>query len=199
MGRLFRADEFMPIAMEYGSHPITQDLKAATLFPYARSVEEVESTKPGVTTTDLVKTGQRSWAESKPNISPIKYNEDEDTRGPITIAIASEADVPDSLRPAASGDGKKEPKTRLVVVGDSDFAANAYLDFSGNSDLFLNMVGWLAQMEDLISIRPKNPEDRRVNLTMSQVGMVRLITLLLMPLLTVIAGFLVWWQRRNKS
>ena len=50
-----------------------------------------------------------------------------------------------------------KPETRLVVVGDSDFAANAYLGTGGNRDMFLNIVNWLAQQENMISVRPRNP------------------------------------------
>ena len=48
-----------------------------------------------------------------------------------------------------------KPETRVVVVGDSDFASNGVLGIQGNRDLFMNMVGWLSQQENLISIRPK--------------------------------------------
>ena len=48
-----------------------------------------------------------------------------------------------------------------MVVGSSNWATNNILRFNGNRDLFLNMMNWLSSDEDLISIRPKDPEDRR--------------------------------------
>ena len=33
------------------------------------------------------------------------------------------------------------------------------MPFEGNKDLGLNMANWLAQQENLIAIRPKDPED----------------------------------------
>jgi ABC-type uncharacterized transport system involved in gliding motility auxiliary subunit len=162
-------------------------------------VETIESTMPGMTSTELIKTGERSWAESDPDAEQITMDEGVDRRGPITIALALEADVADSLKPTTPEADEQELKTRLVVAGDADFAANAYLSFSGNRDLFLNMVSWLAQMEDLISIRAKDPEDRRVNLTTAQVGIVRIITLFFLPLASIIAGTMVWWRRRNRA
>ena len=73
-------------------------------------------------------------------------------------------------RPAPAGrppkpEDTQKPETRIVVFGDSDFASNGYLGIPGNRDLFLNSVNWLAQQENLISIRPRDPEDRRVTLT----------------------------------
>ena len=54
------------------------------------------------------------------------------------------------------------------MFGDSDFAANALLGIQGNRDLFMNTVGWLSQQENLISIRPKEADDRRLTLTATQ-------------------------------
>ncbi len=57
---------------------------------------------------------------------------------------------------------ESEQKTRLVVVGDSEFANNLYYSAQGNGNLFMNIISWLAEEEDLIAIRAKEPEDRRL-------------------------------------
>ena len=69
----------------------------------------------------------------------------------------------------------------MVVIGDSDFAANCALGIQGNRDLFLNIVNWLAQQENLISIRPKDPDDRRLTLTRGQQKAVKWLALLILP------------------
>ena len=68
----------------------------------------------------------------------------------------------DGKTPAADA---PKPETRVAAIGDSDFASNGWLGIQGNQDLFLNTVGWLAQQENLISIRPRDPEDRRLTLS----------------------------------
>jgi ABC-type uncharacterized transport system involved in gliding motility auxiliary subunit len=83
-----------------------------------------------------------------------------------------------------------------VVVGSSSWAANSFIKFNGNSDLALNTIDWLASDEDLISIRPKQEEDRRVTMTNAQLSLVRLTSQFLLPLVVVFAGFSVWWRRR---
>jgi ABC-type uncharacterized transport system involved in gliding motility auxiliary subunit len=60
----------------------------------------------------------------------------------------------------------------------------------------LNAVNWLSSDEDLISIRPKPPEDRRVTMTRPQLNVVRLTSQFMLPLISVVAGFGVWWKRR---
>jgi ABC-type uncharacterized transport system involved in gliding motility auxiliary subunit len=62
--------------------------------------------------------------------------------------------------------------------------------------LALNALNWLASDEDLISIRPKQQEDRHVTMTRAQLILVRAISQFVLPLMVVIAGTLVWWKRR---
>jgi ABC-type uncharacterized transport system involved in gliding motility auxiliary subunit len=83
-----------------------------------------------------------------------------------------------------------------VVVGSSGWASNRFLDFNGNSDLALNAVNWLASDEDLISIRPKSPEDRRITMTQRQFDFVLATSQFVLPLIVVVAGVGVWWKRR---
>ena len=75
---------------------------------------------------------------------------------PATLAITAT-----DAKAKKAGDNPKPPETRLVAIGDSDFASNGALGVSGNRDLFLNTINWLAQQENLIAIRPRDPEDRR--------------------------------------
>ena len=93
-------------------------------------------------------------------------------------------------------DEPKKPETRVAVIGDSDFAANAYLGVQGNKDLFVNAVNWLAQQENLISIRPKDASDRRVTLTAGQQSAVFWLSLLLIPALALGAGVMTWSRRK---
>jgi ABC-type uncharacterized transport system involved in gliding motility auxiliary subunit len=65
----------------------------------------------------------------------------------------------------------------------------------GNRDLLLNMVNWLSADEDLISIRPKEPEDRRLNVKPSQFW-VLYVTSFLPSLGVLAAGIMVWLKRR---
>ncbi|MEO8071304.1 MAG: ABC transporter, partial [Acidobacteriota bacterium] len=91
-------------------------------------------------------------------------------------------------------DAKKE--SRVIVIGDSDFAANRAIGIQGNRELFLNMANWLAQQENLIAIRPKNPDDRPITMTVDQQRTVFWFTLVLVPGLLFLNGIRVWWKRR---
>jgi ABC-type uncharacterized transport system involved in gliding motility auxiliary subunit len=83
-----------------------------------------------------------------------------------------------------------------VVIGNSQWAANWFVNFGKNSDLALNVLNWLSSDEDLISIRPKPPEDRQITMTAAQFWRMLVVAQGVLPLLAVSAGILVWWRRR---
>jgi ABC-type uncharacterized transport system involved in gliding motility auxiliary subunit len=197
-GRLFGVDEFMPIAMSYPGHAITEGFNVATLFPYARSVSVGQGTLPGVTAQTFIETGAQSWAETGEITGEVAFDPETDLRGPISLAVAitveAQEAAPDT---AAPEEGESEPTAaRIVIIGDSEFANNSFLQFSGDEDFFLNVISWLAEEEDLIAIRPKDPEDRRVNLTAKQARIVMYLTLLVLPLCVLGLGVGVWLKRR---
>ncbi|HQE96456.1 MAG TPA: ABC transporter, partial [Candidatus Marinimicrobia bacterium] len=85
---------------------------------------------------------------------------------------------------------------RLVVVGDSDFASNAYFDNQANGDLFMNMISWLIADEDLIAIRPKNPEISTVNMTPAQTKTVMWLTVIILPAIAFGVAIMVYVRRK---
>ena len=85
---------------------------------------------------------------------------------------------------------------RVVVVGTSMFARNNFLGRGSNLDLFLNILSWLSSDEDLISIRPKDPEDTPLDLSSSDMSRVFFLTVIGFPLVIIVAGINAWWRRR---
>jgi ABC-type uncharacterized transport system involved in gliding motility auxiliary subunit len=204
MGQLFGASEAVPVAASYPSHPITDRFRVITAYPLARSVEPVSGGVNGHTAQPLVETSPQSWAETDLKAlatgSPVKLDEGKDKPGPIVLAAAvsaQAADAPkaDAAKPQDANTPK--PETRVVVFGDSDFASNSGAAISGNRDLFMNTVGWLSQQENLISIRPKEADDRRLNpMPAATQAMIMYGAWLGMPLLIFGIGIYSWWRRR---
>lgn len=184
VGQLLGMGPTVALVSTYDPHPIVNDLKGtATGFPLARSLTIKNTDKS--TVQKLFESSDSSLATSKldsPNVNP---NDPANKRGPMTIAAAGTYKT-----------GKENSEGRFVVVGSSSWVANSFISFNGNSDLALDAMNWLASDEDLISIRPKPPEDRKVNMTGAQFNWVRLSSQFLFPGALLLAGLSVWWRRR---
>jgi ABC-type uncharacterized transport system involved in gliding motility auxiliary subunit len=113
-------------------------------------------------------------------------------------ASPSATPAPEAASPSPSpSPDESRREARVAVFGDSDFASNSLLPAQGNQDLFLNTVSWLAQDADLISIRPREPDDQRLFLTQQQLGNAWLFTILLLPGFFMVLGVMSWWRRRG--
>jgi len=184
IGRIFGLGPEVPLVISYESHPIVREMKEiATAFPIARSVEvkSTEKTSP----EKLFSTSSNSFATSNLSSPSIEINPARDKKGPLALAAAGTYNT-----------GKEGSQGRFVVVGSAGWVSNNILRFNGNRDLFLNMMNWLSSDEDLISIRPKEPEDRRLTMTARQMKLVFYTSVVLLPLMALIAGVGVWWRRR---
>ena len=214
--KMLGANYLTPVVMEYNQkHMIGRDFSFVTFFPVARSIEVEEDPAKGK--HNLAKTGSSSWAKSKGELEEeeIEFNPAEDQRGPINLAAVSVIKVEDgenrSLGEVDSrGDaGAPTPETdlkegvnrwgRIIVVGDSDFAGNAYLNLMGNKDFFLNIIGWLAEEAALVSVRKRPSELTPLTLTDTQSNLVFWVCVVLAPTSMLAIGIGVVGRRRWTS
>lgn len=204
MGRLLGTSEAVPVVLDYASHAIAQRFGFMTGFPLVRSVTPVPDGVSGHTAQPFARTSEQAFAvtDLKTLLAGQKKGVDEskgDKKGPITIASAVSAPAtPSPAAPAAPPPDAEAPKpeTRVVAIGDSDFAANNGLGIQGNRDFFMNIVGWLSQQENLISIRPKEPDDRRLTMTATQQANLTWLSWVVIPGGIFMAGVFTWWRRR---
>jgi ABC-type uncharacterized transport system involved in gliding motility auxiliary subunit len=172
------------LVTSYSSQPIVSEMKGtATGFPLSRSME-IKSTDK-TTVEKLFDSSGSSLATANLTSPEINLHDPENRKGPLTIAAAGTYNT-----------GKQNSQGRFVVVGSSSWVVNRFIEFNGNGDLALNAINWLASDEDLISIRPKPQDDRRITMTRAQLNWVRAISQFVLPLFVVFAGFSVWWKRR---
>jgi ABC-type uncharacterized transport system involved in gliding motility auxiliary subunit len=184
VGQLLGVGPQIALVSTYDSHPIVNELKGtATGFPLARSLT-VKSTDKS-TAEKLFESSDSSFATTKLNSANVNPSDPSNKRGPLTIAAAGSYNT-----------GKENSQGRFVVVGSSSWLANSFISFNGNGDLAMDAMNWLSSDEDLISIRPKPQDDRRVNMTRAQFNWVRLSSQFLLPGALLLAGLSVWWRRR---
>ena len=181
IGQVFGLGPEVPLVAGYESHPIVNQMKdVATAFPLSRSMEIKNGDKTSV--SKLFTTSDNSVATTDLSSGNIKLDPKKDKKGPLTLAAAG------TYNGATPG--------RFVVVGGSLWLGNNFIRFNGNRDLFLNMINWLTSDEDLISIRPKAPEDRPLNISPQKVNMLFWLSVVIFPLGVVAFDMATWWKRR---
>jgi ABC-type uncharacterized transport system involved in gliding motility auxiliary subunit len=150
----------------------------------------------------LAKTTPNSWL--KRDIEALKaelrtegrpsMNEAQDEKGPIPVAAVA------TVTPRREGTAAQEPRNaRIVVYGDSDFASNNYLNLSGNRDLFLNTVSWLAEEENLIAIRPKEGGQFFHPVTADQERLIFWLSMIVLPVMVMGSGVATYVWRRQRG
>ena len=184
IGQLAGLGPQVALVTSYESHAIVNEMKGtATGFPLSRSIEIKNGDK--TTVQKLFGSSEGSLATTNLSSPAVDPNDPKNKKGPMTIAAAGSYST-----------GKENSQGRFVVMGSSSWAANSFIKFNGNRDLALNAMNWLSSDEDLISIRPKEQDDRRITMTRAQLTWVRTTSQFLLPLVVVVAGVAVWWKRR---
>jgi len=184
IGQLAGLGPQVALVTSYESQPIVAGMKGtATGFPLSRSIDIKNGDKTSI--QKLFDSSSSSLATNNLSSPAVDPNDPKNKKGPMTLAAAGTYNT-----------GKQDSQGRFVVVGSASWPANSFINFNGNSDLALNVVDWLGSDEDLIAIRPKEQEDRRITMTRAQQLLVRNTSQFLLPLVAIVAGISVWWKRR---
>lgn len=172
------------LANKYESHAVVREMAGRpVVMAFPRSLEGKSTDK--TTVEKLFSSLASSFALTDLSKAEIEPNPEKDKRGPFTMSVAGSYKT-----------GQENKDGRFVVVGNSSFIDNGNIQLYGNSDLFLNMLAWLSADEDLISIRPKDPEDRRIQLDQGQMNTLIAISQFGLPLIALGAGVWIWRKRR---
>ena len=200
-GRSLQNDPFTPAPVPQSGHRITVTL-SDLILPLSRSVQIKQGAGSELVIAPLLKTTDRAWGETNFN-SPAQLSPGEDINGPLTLAVAinkapgAPTFSPNATPTPAPAAGSKELSGRLVVVGNAEFASNNFVgQVLGNRDFFVNAVNWLAEEEDLISIRAVPNESPPIVLTNQTQVLVLYAAVIFIPLGVLLAGAVIWWQRR---
>ncbi len=192
MSRAVGGDFLVPFVNQYNpDHPLTRDFHEPTFFPIARTVEPLDEKSSEA--LPIAFSGSNSWAET--NLKLLEQGEavfemENDTPGPLSVAVA----VTPPENPKTPGNPKS--KGRMVVIGDSDFVTNAYLDLSANRDFALRVLDWTAHDERVVRLAPKEAEFVPFAMTSAQRAALLAASVAGMPLVFFAAGAAgILWRR----
>lgn len=192
-------EPFVVVVSEYPPHALIGEFNMATFFPWVRSLSVEEKRQANLAVTEVVASGDTAWAET--DMVRLQTGEAErdaaDKAGPVPIAITVESvkgaeDQVPADAPAGEG-------FRMVVFGDSDFAANANINLVGNGDLFLQAMAWLADQGELIAIKARTSPARPAYLSTTASRLVFWLPVIVVPGIFLIAGLVVVFFRRRRA
>ena len=167
----------------YGQHVITNNFDYITVFPFARQITIDESEE--WSSVSLVEAAQQGWVETGDLNDAINFDQADDVAGPITIAAALARNIQDR-------------EQRIVVVGSGHFLANTYLGNGNNLDFGINLINWLTGDEELIVIQPRATLDSNLILSESELTLIVIGFLVLLPVLFLVSGTVIWWRRKRR-
>lgn len=187
--QLFGTDDpRMALVASYGAHPVVRGFGFNTLFPMARGIvvdDKADEWQP----TTLLKTLSNTWAESGELMGSIGFDA-ADIAGPLVIGVAL-------TREMTREEGESQQQ-RVVVIGDGDFLSNGYLGVGGNLQLAMNIANWLVSDDQLLSIPAKSASDITLEMGETELAVVGIGFLVVLPLLLLGTGLLIWWRRRRR-
>ena len=165
-----------------------------TFYPGVRPLQLVTPAS-GIRTAPLFESSRDSYTK---NIKPVEARQIEPNGAgvqkpsakprPHVLAAIAEGNLPGSDATAGA--------SRIIVVGDGDFASNSFLPYMANSDLALAMVRWLVREERASTVASRIPVPPTILLTQTQMRTIFLLVEVLLPLTIVALGALAWWKHR---
>ena len=167
----------------YGQHVITDNFDYITVFPFARQITIDENEE--WSSVSLVEVAPQGWVETGDLNSEVVFDQADDAAGPISIAVALTRNIQDR-------------EQRIVVVGSGHFLANTYLGNGSNLDFGINLINWLTGDEALIVIQPRATLDSNLILSESELTLIAVVFLVLLPVLFLVSGTVIWWHRKRR-
>lgn len=192
VSQMLRLEATVPIIPTFSKDAsITKEMQGNTVFPLTRPLRISANAPAGAKVQWLTQTTPNAWGER--DLAGLvkgsaKFDSGRDIKGPLYTALAVDGK-------AAGGSAKKN--TRIVAFGTSLVAANQWTRFGNNLDLFANAVSWVLEDESLISIRAKEEPGGTIQLSAIQGGLIRLLTVLVVPGIMIVLGVVVWLRRKK--
>ncbi|HXU62393.1 MAG TPA: GldG family protein [Polyangia bacterium] len=195
----------------------------AVVFPFPSSVELVgplaggKPQMPGARLWTLAATSPEAWKQTGFFFfTPMGNIEEGKEHGVFGLAYAYQGTLKSAFAPAAqpgmslppdqSQPSESKKPVRLVVVGDSDFASDEYLQlarylpfYQGGAQMLFNAISWTMEDEALTPVRSKTVAARPIEVSSDgTVAAVKAINIAGVPLLFIGFGIARWRIRRAR-
>lgn len=168
-------DRFVP-------HPTTRQLTNPVLLPEAQAF--AVTPLAGQNTAVLLKTPDASWTELGDIEGEIQFDENSaEVVGPLILGVAIERRINDIDQ-------------RIVVIGDADFGASAYLGNGANLAFIESLYLWLSGDAAALEFVTKPAVDAELQLSSTDIIGLTSAFLVIVPLALLSVAGIAAWRRR---
>jgi ABC-type uncharacterized transport system involved in gliding motility auxiliary subunit len=196
--RLFAGDYLtMTVPGLSERHPVSAALKAPPLFSQARAIwfagaPDAATAGAEIKGIDFLHTSKTSWRTPDRDVLRTGVGalvSVRDQPGPVSVGVSVLVDYP--------AEGQRRA-ARLIVLGDSDFANNFFIEYLGDRDLLVNAVNWLAGEEELLGQRPqlRQPGVNQFFVSARQGRLAFTLGTIVEPAIFLLVGAVVYLRRR---
>jgi hypothetical protein len=181
--------QFQVMVNNFPEHEITNAFRdQAVIMSVARSIvmEDSATVKMDMKIEPIAQTTHWGWSAT--NVEEVFASGSisgvtEENRGPKIVGVVAVK-------------GPAETSGKMIVLGDSDFVNNQYLQQLYNRDLFMNCMAYLARQANLISVRPRHLFASRIDYNPATMTRIFTVTVLAFPQLLLMAGIALWRFRQ---
>jgi len=206
------------IAESIGNNEITDNLVKYKLPVFlnicaAFEITQTNDKKNAITTQALLTTSPNAFAKTDlTNLKKIEFNQAQDKSGIMNLAVLStgklieknantiikqDTDTALTTDTANLAANQTQPSEfKIVAIADADLFSENLAQNAGNYTLAGNIINYLADKKDLISVPPKSPEKTQLTLSNSDMSSIFMFTVVILPIFAVISGIIVWRRRR---
>jgi gliding motility-associatede transport system auxiliary component len=182
-------------------HPITRKFESLTAFTLARPVTAgaVDFKNHTGVMTVLVKTIESAYLIPLKELlsgGSVEFSSEGQNPGAYPLAVAGLYVSTDTPTPEGEN-APPPPSSRIVTISSTDAFANANLGQLSNRDFVLNCINWLAESENQITVRVKDPEVQPISVSRRIENWLYFVFCLLIPFLSTLTGILIAYYRRK--
>ena len=207
------------------NQPIVNQLESL-VFPWISAIEILKDTHKDLAFTVLARSSKHSWLQKGMyNLNPTQQfmPQPEDVKPyPLAVLVKgkfksfyADKKIPpveksEKEKKTKSKKGKKQTQelktikeckeeTQILVVPNSRFIEDNFINQPGNAAFFLNAVDWFTWGEDLIGIRSRNISDRPLPvLTERRKTAIKFANIMAVPILVALFGVIRFYIRKRK-
>jgi gliding-associated putative ABC transporter substrate-binding component GldG len=200
---------FFPSATNFNKENLIVKRLENLDFPFVSSLDSASAAKKNLDFVPLVKSSPKSGTQSYPfDVSPYREFDRSDFNMEDLVLAAvvqgsfqsyfKDKEIPQPEEPSEKltrpeSTLTQSPENRLVVVGDADFVKDRSISSKSNLVFFMNIVDWLSQDENLITIRSKEVTSRPLKeISSAQKKLARYANVLGVPMVVILFGLIRW-------